>query len=84
MGGNVSLRDTLISSMCERCDQLRAAYRADVEALNEAVRNIRGAFGEDFNELSAELQRLRKLCDVAAKALNEHWYETHDPRKTAS
>lgn len=80
----IFVRDTLSPSMCQRCEELRAAYRARVEAYNEAVLNMRGSVGDDFRLLLEAAERLRHLCVETAAMLNDHRCAAHDPSKPVS
>jgi hypothetical protein len=65
--------------MCERCDQLRAAYRAEVTAYKAVVKNISGTAGDDFYAVLRCLEKVHEACLRTGKTLNDHWYQEHAP-----
>jgi len=63
--------------VCERCNELLAAYKQAVGVYTSAQRNIRGLLGDDFQLALKKLQRLHVACVDANAAMTAHCRQDH-------
>ena len=60
---------------CQTCDDLSAGYKSAVKLYTQAMRDMAGLVGADFQLALKGLEQLRLKCRDADDALTEHWRE---------
>jgi hypothetical protein len=62
---------------CQTCDDLLASYKFSARVYINALKSLRGLFGEEYRQALQKAEQLRLESEGVSTALLEHWRQHH-------